>query len=142
MTLAYDALGRTTILTDALGVATRSIYDDLDRATTTIQNYVAPGTPTTAITNVTSLTQYDELGRPIVMTDALGYATHQSYNDLSQTSIVTDSMGRVTRMGYDGQGALRWTQRPDGQITISQVDGLGAHGRYDRQLRRRRGGRQ
>jgi YD repeat-containing protein len=28
-------------------------------------------------------------------------------------------------MGYDGQGQLRWTQRPDGQFTVVDVDGLG-----------------
>src|SRR5262245_11845900 len=113
--MAYDALGRTTILTDALEVATHTTYDDLGRATATTRNWVVGG-PTTAITNVTTLTQFDGLGRTVVMTDALGYGTRTSYNGLSQTAIVTDSMGRVTRIGYDGQGTLRWSKRHDGQL--------------------------
>jgi RHS repeat-associated protein len=121
---AYDALGRTTIVTDALDVATQTTYDGLGRAVATTRNWVLSG-PTTAITNVTTLTAYDGLGRTIVMTDALGYASHTGYNALGQTTILTDTIGRVTHMGYDGQGMLRWTKRNDGQLTVYTVDGLG-----------------
>jgi RHS repeat-associated protein len=123
--MLYDALGRTTLITDALSTVTRSFYDGLGRSTKTIRNYVAPGTPTTAITNVTTLTKFDGLGRTSIITDALGYPTRQSYNGLGQTTYVTDTLGRVTRMGYDGQGTLRWSKAPTGQVTVYQLDGLG-----------------
>jgi RHS repeat-associated protein len=121
---AYDALGRTTIVTDALDVATLTAYDDLGRAIATTRNWVLGG-PTTTMTNVATLIAYDGLGRSTVMTDALGYATRTTYNGLGQTTIVTDTMGRATRMGYDGSGALHWTKRNDGQLTLYQLDGLG-----------------
>src|SRR5262249_22064736 len=47
--MLYDALGRTTIVTDALGMVTQTTYDGLGRSTKTIQNYVKNG-PTTAVT--------------------------------------------------------------------------------------------
>jgi RHS repeat-associated protein len=124
-TTHYDALGRGFERVDALDHVMYTRYDGLGRSVATIQNYIAPGTPTTAITNVTTLAAYDGLGRTTVMTDALGATTRQGYNGLSQTVIVTDSIGRVTRMGYDGTGALRWSKRNDGQVTVMQVDGLG-----------------
>jgi YD repeat-containing protein len=124
-TTHYDELGRPFETVDALGHVTQTLYDFVGRPLVTIQNYVAPGAPTTAITNVTTLTDYDGLGRATAMTDALGDVTLNDYNDLHHTVVVTDSMGRVTRMGYDGTGALRWRQRPDGQLSVMQLDGLG-----------------
>jgi YD repeat-containing protein len=59
------------------------------------------------------------------MTDTLGFATRYTVNGLGQTTQVTDQQGRLTQMGYDGAGLLRWTKRPDGQVTVYQVDGLG-----------------
>ncbi len=120
----YDALGRTVVVTDALGVATRTEYDRLDRPLATVRNAV-PGTLTTAITNVTTLQDYDALGRTTVLTDATGAATRQSYDGLGHTSAITDAVGRVTRTGYDADGAVRWRLRNDGQLTVWQTDGLG-----------------
>ncbi len=121
----YDALGRAFETVDALGHVTHSAYNGMSRAVMAIQNYVAPGTPTTPITNVTTLAQYDALGYTLIMTASIGAVTRSSYDALGHTVVVTDSVGRVTRMGYDGSGTLRWTKRPDGQITVDQVDGLG-----------------
>ncbi len=120
----YDALGRTVVMTDALGVATLTRYDRLDRPVATVRNAVA-GAPTTAITNVTTLQAYDALGRTTVVTDATGAATRGSYDGLGRTSMITDAVGRVTRTGYDANGVPRWWLRHDGQLTVWQTDGLG-----------------
>ncbi|HEU4321507.1 MAG TPA: DUF6531 domain-containing protein [Roseiflexaceae bacterium] len=119
----YDALGRTAVVTDALGVATRTVYDQLDRPVATIRNAMTGGA-TTAITNVTTLQGYDALGRTVVVTDAVGAVTSRAYDGLGRTSVVTDA-GRVTRTGYDADGTPRWRQRHDGQLTVWQTDGLG-----------------
>src|SRR6185436_9321600 len=123
-TTHYDALERAFETVDARGHTAHTAYDGIGHSFATTQNYVSSG-PTSAITNVTTLSAYDPLGRTIVMTDALGYASHMSYTGLGQTAVLTDTMGRVTRMGYDGSGTLRWTKRNDGQLTVYQVDGLG-----------------
>ncbi|HEU4327339.1 MAG TPA: RHS repeat-associated core domain-containing protein [Roseiflexaceae bacterium] len=120
----YDALGRTAVVTDALGVATRTVYDRLDRPVATIRNAVI-GAPTTAITNVTTLQGYDALGRTIVVTDATGAVTSRTYDGLGRTNVVTDAVGRVIRTGYDADGTPRWRERHDGQLTVWQTDGLG-----------------
>ena len=120
----YDALGRTFETVNPLGIVTHTAFDGINRATATTQNYVLSG-PTTAITNVTTLSTYDALGRVVATTDALSNISTRSYNGLGQTTSVTDTVGRVTRMGYDGTGNLRWSKRNDGQMTVYQVDGLG-----------------
>jgi YD repeat-containing protein len=123
----YDRLGRTMVVTDALGAATRTFYDGLGRTITSTLNYKGSGTynPTNPDENVRTLYAYDALGQTRAVTDVLNAATSYTYDALGRTASVTDPMGRITRMGYDGAGALRWTQLPDGRVTVHQVDGLG-----------------
>ncbi|HEY3227682.1 MAG TPA: hypothetical protein VGJ87_00595, partial [Roseiflexaceae bacterium] len=123
-TTHYDALGRAFETVDALGHVTHITYDGLARAVATTQNYAA-GAPTTAITNVTTLTAYDAIGETTVITDALGAVRRTSYDALGQVATTTDAAGRLTRAGYDATGSLRWTQRPDGKFSVTQVDGMG-----------------
>ncbi|HJZ46837.1 MAG TPA: hypothetical protein VKE41_06710, partial [Roseiflexaceae bacterium] len=63
--------------------------------------------------------------RTLAVTDTLGFAMRYGVNNLGQTTQVTDQLGRITLNGYDGTGTLRWSKRPDGQLTVYQVDGLG-----------------
>ncbi len=116
-TQGYDALGRTAVVTDALGVASVTHYDDLDRPVATIRNAVT-GAPTTAITNVITLQAYDALGRTVVVTDATGVATRQNYDELGRTNVITDAVGRALHIGYDADGMPRWQLRHDGQLTV------------------------
>src|SRR6266508_2315374 len=113
--LHYDALGRAFATIDALGHVTHITYDGLGRAVATTQNYAA-GAPTSAITNVTTLTAYDAIGQTTVLTDALGAVARTSYDALGHLATTTDPAGRLTRVGYDASGTLRWTQRPDGKF--------------------------
>jgi YD repeat-containing protein len=68
----------------------------------------------TVVTNVTSLSSFDGLGRTLTTTDPTGAVTTMAYDGLSRTQVITNAVGRVTRQGYDGTGALRWSQTPDG----------------------------
>jgi YD repeat-containing protein len=120
----YDQLGRAFETVDPLGIVTRTEYDGVGRVKTTIQNYRAGVTPDQQ-TNVTARTGYDGLGRTTVMTDAVNAVTRMGYDGLGRVTTMTDAVGRATRQGYDGAGALRWTRRPDGTVSIIQIDGLG-----------------
>ena len=105
-------------------ITTRTTYDGVGRVIATTANYVDGG-PTDTQTNVTTTTTYDGLGRIVTTADATGATTAMGYDGLSRTTVMTDSLNRVTTMGYDGVGAQRWTQRPDGQLTLTALDGLG-----------------
>ena len=119
----YDALGRPFETVDALGHVAHMTYDGLDRAISTIDNYVA-GAPATAGANVATGQAYDALGRTVAVTDALGDASLQSYNDLGASVTTTDAAGRASQAGYDATGE-RWSAAPDGRLTVTRVDGLG-----------------
>jgi RHS repeat-associated protein len=120
----YDALGRTSIITDSLGIASYRAYDAVGRVVEQVANW-KPGVTPNADTNVTTSTSYDALGRAVSYTDALNNTAYTGYNGLGYTSIVTDTMGRVTRLGYDGRGTLRWQLEPNGVVSVNEVDGLG-----------------
>jgi RHS repeat-associated protein len=120
----YDAAGRSFERVDALGTVSHTNYDQLGRSVAVIQNYVA-GAPTTAVTNVTTLTAYNGLSQVITVTNALGQNTVSGYNGLGQPDRITDPAGRTVRTGYDGTGAPRWVRSPDGRVSVTLIDGLG-----------------
>jgi YD repeat-containing protein len=139
-TTHYDALGRAFETVEALGHTSHTNFDGLGWPTVTIQNY-AMGGPTTAITNVTTLMGYDGLGRTTVVTDALGYGTHNGYNGLGQTIIVTDTMNRVTHgLRRQRHAALEQAQRRPAHRLSGRWAGPG--GRDDRELPGRCGRRE
>ena len=120
-----DALGRTELVTDVVGLVTKTEYDDLGRVLTRTLNYV-PGAPTSAITNVQQRTVYaDGQGRVVTQIDALGYSSSSATDNLMRTVVMTDAAGIRTEQGYDGSGQLRWTRAPDGIYTVTEIDGLG-----------------
>jgi RHS repeat-associated protein len=123
----YDRLGRTVVVTDALGFATRTFYDGVGRTSKTIRNYKNAGVfnPNAPAENVSTTYGYDALGQTLVVTDVLNAATRSTYDALGRTTSAIDPMGRVTQMGYDGTGTLRWSKQPNGQLTVYHVDGLG-----------------
>ncbi|NTV61980.1 MAG: hypothetical protein HGA65_00385, partial [Oscillochloris sp.] len=123
-TTHYDALDRPFEQVDALGHATRSSYDILGQTTATTRNYVV-GAPADSDTNLTTSQTYDALGRVVSQTNVLGVVTGQSYDALGRVVTATDGELRVSRMGYDGSGGQRWSETPDGHVTVSLVDGLG-----------------
>jgi len=119
----YDALGRTTAVTDALGHATATQYDGRDRALSVTRNAV-PGAPAASDTNVTTRYQYDAAGHTTSATNPVSGTTSYTYDALGRTTATTDTLGRAIPTGQGGGGA-RWSVTPDGRYTVQQVDGLG-----------------
>ncbi len=127
---AYDTLNRTTIVTDALNIETRTTYDGLGRVLKTIRNYKNGAFDNNfPDEDVATSYRYDALGRTLAITQTVNATTNavtqHAVNALGQVTSATDPQGRVTLSGYDGAGVLRWTKRADGQITVYKVDGLG-----------------
>jgi RHS repeat-associated protein len=123
-TMAYDALGQTTLITNALGIATGIFYDGLGRSVQQIAN-LKPGSSPLPDRNVTTGQAYDGLGRTLVLTDAVGATVQRQYDALGRTVVMTDAVGRVTRIGYDGLGQQRWVERAAGQLIVLTLDHLG-----------------
>jgi RHS repeat-associated protein len=121
---AYDALGQTTLITNALDIATGTIYDGLGRSVAQIANF-KPGSSSLPDRNVTTGQVYDGLGRTLILTDAVGATVQRQYDALGRTVVMTDAVGRATRIGYDGLGQQRWVERADGQLTVLTLDRLG-----------------
>jgi RHS repeat-associated protein len=90
---AYDALNRTTVMTDALGSVTNFGYDALGNRTLVID----------ALGQATQYA-YDTLQRPVTITDALGSVTTFTYDALGHQLTAADRAGRVTRTEYDALG--------------------------------------
>ncbi len=109
--MAYDALGNTTVITDANGHGLTIEYDALSRPAI-IRNALGQTISYTynAAGNVTRITDaageyvtidYDVLNRPITVTDKLGHDTTFAYDVLGQVIEETDGNGIVTRYNYD-----------------------------------------
>ncbi|MEO7100839.1 MAG: tandem-95 repeat protein [Luteolibacter sp.] len=159
----YDADGRVTASTDALGNTTTFEYDDAGRRTAVID----------ALGNRMTYA-YDAAGRQISSTDARGTTTtftydsagrqtsssffsvnqpstlnsQQSYDTLGRRITSTDAEGNVTRFAYDPQGRLLAVTDALGGITrygydwrglqTSQTDALGRTTRYEYDVMGRR----
>ncbi|AVS67170.1 hypothetical protein C8245_17055 [Paracidovorax avenae] len=125
--VTYDAFGRVTASTDALGATRRQAYDRLGR---TIALTDAMGNRSTS--------SYDAFGRTVTQTDALGHTTTYAYNPdersltvitpegirvttvhdrLGQTVAVTDGSGATTRYEYDADGHQTAVQTPLARTT-------------------------
>lgn len=121
----YDAFGRVTRSTDALGNATHYSYDRLGRSIAVVDATLASRTTT-----------YDAFSRVLSQTDALGHTTTYAYNRAARTMTVTthdgvnsiavvtaytrhgqiasmtDGKGQVTSYTYDRNGNLLQTTTP------------------------------
>ncbi|GAB6184542.1 RHS repeat-associated core domain-containing protein [Thermopirellula anaerolimosa] len=149
---AYDAAGRVTTTTDALGNVTGYEYDIAGRQTKIIQPDPDGAGPLTApeieyvynsagqlvqsidpLDRVTSY-QYDDLGRRsrIIQPDPDGQGplsapqTSYQYDKLGQLVSVTDPLGAVTSYQYDRRGRQTKVIQPDpdgqGPLTSPETD--------------------
>jgi RHS repeat-associated protein len=129
--IAYDDAARTESLTDALGhswVVTLSqtgepvkVSDPLGHATYLsyrLNDLVAVSNPLGQVTSAF----YDQLGRPIALTDAKGNVTQQSWTPLDELGTQTDALGNVTRIGYDADGNPTSLTDADGHTTTFAYD--------------------
>ena len=93
----YDKVGNTIIMTDAAGRMTRTFYDDLNRVEATVQNWnpATLSTPADCVIgsdnmneeNICSLPGYDNWGRSITSTNALGRTSLTVYDAQSRPYI-------------------------------------------------------
>ncbi|WP_110514293.1 RHS repeat-associated core domain-containing protein [Herpetosiphon llansteffanensis] len=117
--VTYDALGRAFDVIETSNTRTRTFYDGLGRVTSVIQNE-QPGVAPTSTINVTTLTSYaDAAGITVTTTDPTGKATTTTRNLDTGVTSTTAPSGLITRTGP------RWSKTPDGQISVSMIDGLG-----------------
>lgn len=144
----YDALGRATLVTDAEGFSTATVYtlsagsnsavttgptgyvvascfDAMGREIKTMDN----GDPTQpagpAPTRTLRQTVYDPLGNVAQVTDGLGLITSYSYDSLNRRVRSTDPLGNVGTITHDdGAGTASYSM--NGTLRqVTQFDGLG-----------------
>ena len=127
---AYDLLNRQTLMTDANGFSTSTVYDDFGNKVrvTAGQYFVSPSDSgysaakaAEALPQTTAYT-YDADDRVSSATDALGRATSYTYDSVGNRISTTDANGHVSTSAYDLDNRL-----------IAQTDALGntQTNRYD-----------
>ncbi len=151
---AYDELGQVTIMTDTLGRATRTFYDELNRVVATVENWTPALTspaqcdlsPTNVSDeNVCTVYGYDAAGNQTTATNALGQTILTVYDALNQPILtvanwdgspitaVSDctfpahpsDVNNCTATTYDGLGRPLSTQDAMGNLTSYAYDTVG-----------------
>jgi len=87
----YDAAGRIAGILDSGGFQATVDYDATGDEVVTDSN------------GRTTITRYDDRGRPIQITDALGGVTRYSYDDRDNLLSKTDPLGATTAYAYDAR---------------------------------------
>jgi YD repeat-containing protein len=121
-TYEYDATGNLVKTTDRNenaglgGLVVCHEYDDINRRTRTIQNMNDTNCAVDA-DDITTDTEYDNVGNIIRLTDAKGNATRYNYDEADRLTLETYADGTTRQFFYDKAGNL--TERIDqlGQIT-------------------------
>ena len=134
----YDALGRRTAVIDADVNASdpydtttpqrnhrsEMTYDGLGRVIATT-SYVLSTAATPAYVPVVMTATYDELGRKVMATDALGRTTSYAYDELGNLMQVTQPMVADPRSGGGPNNPTsRYTYDVEGHL-LTQTDALG-----------------
>jgi YD repeat-containing protein len=131
----YDAVGNTTVITDANGNVTHREYDRNNRliavtnalSGTVRYGYDAEGNRTVVTDTMGRVTRYgyDLLGRTVVMTDPLGYVTRYGYDANSNQISVTNAISSITLYGYDAFNRMIWERDPLGHTTYYGYNAVG-----------------
>ncbi|WP_193214050.1 PKD domain-containing protein [Luteolibacter marinus] len=113
-TTTYDADGRVTATTDALGNTTSFEYDAAGRRTAVID----------ALGHRTEFS-FDAAGRQAATTDALGHTTGFTYDTAGRLTRTTLHDGTFSSTTYDPLGRRISTTDPAGEITRFEYDPQG-----------------
>lgn len=108
----YNALGMTTVMTDANEAVTRYEYDGLNRRIGIVYE----------TDNETVAYSYDALGNRRVMTDSAGITSYE-YDDLSRLITVTTPFTGTVIYDYDLVGNRSQITYPDGKVVTYTHDG-------------------
>jgi YD repeat-containing protein len=113
----YDAHGNPYIRRDAAGRATRTWYDELNRAISVTANY-QPDRPQNDAGqyNLVTMYGYDEMGNRAWVTDTLGHVTWTQYDALNRAVTVTQNYLAGELTNHLGQYNL---------VTTYEYDALG-----------------
>ncbi len=131
---AYNGRGLVTTITDALGRQTLFTYDAnglLQRLTppsgtsASFSYDVAGRLLSTTIDGRTVSATYDALGRPVKVTDPLGYETLYCYNQAGHRVNVTDAEGRPTAYQVNHGGQVTQILDAQGGTTTLAYGGEG-----------------
>ena len=106
----YDGEGRVIEQLDASGSQGSGSYDA--DSTTVIDNL-----------NNSTVDTYDDLGRVVATTDALGSTEHFAYDDDYNVTAYTDKRGNIWTYSYDAQGNLLTETDPLGYVTSYTYNG-------------------
>lgn len=138
---AYDARGRLTRVTDALGNATTYRYDLADNPTgrtrpsggTDSWGYDGAGRIASATNGVgaTARYGYDDAGQLTTLTLPRGGVYSYDYDDAGRMTKETNPLGKATAFGYDAEGRLTTTVHPSGRTVTDSYDGAGRHVRSE-----------
>jgi len=128
-----DGVGRTTLLTDALGRMEGSEYDALNQpkrvtdalGAITRFDYDGNGnlTSVTDARNGQTTYTYDSMNRLSTRTDPLINTEHYSYDLAGNTAQFIDRRGQITNYSYDSLNRLHQTTYADGRTVIYTYDG-------------------
>jgi RHS repeat-associated protein len=117
----YDAQGRRTRETDALGNRIDYTYDANGNELTSTQTRTVAGVSRSE----TTTRVFDGENRVVQETDATGAVRRMAYNEAGQMASSTDALGRITRYAYDGNSRLIRTEFPDGTSEQISYDANG-----------------
>jgi len=151
----FDVLGNQVGMIDANAIRTSYLYDDLNRLTGVLENDLAPfNQPTTQQTNlptdennltsytynvsgsqkeitnargfIVTDTQFDDLERPIAVTNSLNDADSTIYDALGNVRTFTDRNGEAVRYEYDGiNRPTKIEYLSDGEVVEFEYDAVG-----------------
>ena len=134
----YDDAGRQVWVTDTVGQATRTWYDEVGRAISVTANYTTAGGQNYLDQyNLIAWYGYDAVGNRVWVTDTLGRETYTAYDALNRPLTRTANYedgeydasqpdeDLVTVTSYDEVGNVVATVDPLGRETTYEYDALG-----------------
>ncbi|CAG0969481.1 partial Protein RhsD, partial [Anaerolineae bacterium] len=132
----YDTAGRQILVTDTLGTATRTEYDNLSRPITVTQNYQnGIFDPLHPDEDLASVTHYDAVGNPIEQIDPAGRLTRTYYDSLNRVISTTANYTTTTsEPGYlNLYNLTTWNEYDEvgRQVAITDTQGRVTHNYYD-----------
>jgi RHS repeat-associated protein len=120
----YDAVGNQRRVTDPLGRVTTYDYDALNRVITVTANYVPPGAPGDADTNVQTVYAYDASGCRTRVTDPNQHTTTYAYDDLNRVVTTTNHLDGRTVVAYNAVGNRTGVTDARQNQTVYKYDSL------------------
>lgn len=121
---AYDKVDNVISITDPNGRVTSDTFDELNRRTASVVNFVAGGAQTSD-TNVTTRWEYDLAGNVKKLIDGNGNATLFDYDKLNRKVREQNAESEVTTFEYSPMGDLRKRIDPRQNPTWFEYDGNG-----------------